>query len=740
MTSFRPRLSGLVAALALVALTFAAPGQASPVPGYSPSGPVRNERTVPVVEAELTIRLWDELDAERGWVGMAAVLDASGTLQGRVREAGLYVHLASGSFDPLVDGEPDVPAALAARPGDRLFLVQLFVPAQDSLQEILRDLGGAIHRYYTQNTLLVEMDGATRAAVEAQPFVRWVGAYHPAFRLAPALRSGFEGGTLGEQRYSMMLTRRGGELQRAVATDIAGRGGTVDIFTPDGFRMEAVIDQPVLAELLHDDRVHWIEPWQGPGGTDMDIVRQVGGADYIENETGFTGQGVRGEIFDTEVRTTHQEWAVPPIIHSSGNPSACSSPHGTSVTSNVFAQGINPAARGMAPSGQPIFFCLEECTQFGGAKTRAEIAQELLDPAGPYRAVFQTSSVGNTQVLNYTTISAEMDDVLFNHQVLHTQSQSNTGNQLSRPQAWAKNIVSVGGIKHMSTADRSDDNWTFGASIGPAEDGRIKPDLAFFYDSILSASSSSDTSYTSFGGTSSATPQTAGHFGMLFQLWHEGLWVGHGGGPTVFDSRPHMMTAKALMINQAFKYDWTQGGPNGDLDRFKQGWGTADLTNLYDNAPATTIHDETIVLEQGETFMTTVDIEPGEPELKVTMSYIDPQGTPGAAHARINDLSLRVTSPTATVYWGNNGLTDDNFSNSGGVSNTVDTVENVFVANPAAGTWTIEVLADEVVEDAHLETPEVDADAALVIFPDRSILFADGFESGNTSAWGTVAN
>ncbi len=47
---------------------------------------------------------------------------------------------------------------------------------------------------------------------------------------------------------------------------------------------------------------------------------------------------------------------------------------------------------------------------------------------------------------------------------------------------------------------------TTGASIGPAADGRIKPDLAFFYDSIFSAHSASDTSYTQFGGTSSATP------------------------------------------------------------------------------------------------------------------------------------------------------------------------------------------------------------------------------------------
>jgi hypothetical protein len=81
---------------------------------------------------------------------------------------------------------------------------------------------------------------------------------------------------------------------------------------------------------------------------------------------------------------------------------------------------------------------------------------------------------------------------------------------------------------------------------------------------------------------------------------------------------------------------------------------------------------------------------------------------------RINDLSLRVTSPSGDQYWGNVGLTDDHESETGGSSNTLDTVENVFLSNPEAGTWTIEVIGDEIVEDTHVETPAVDADFSLV--------------------------
>ena len=78
-----------------------------------------------------------------------------------------------------------------------------------------------------------------------------------------------------------------------------------------------------------------------------------------------------------------------------------------------------------------------------------------------------------------------MDTILFDLDLLACQSQSNAGNQDSRPQAWAKNIVAVGGVRHKNTNIAQDDEWDFGGSIGPAEDGRVKPDLAHFYDSVF---------------------------------------------------------------------------------------------------------------------------------------------------------------------------------------------------------------------------------------------------------------
>ncbi len=678
--------------------------------------PVSALRTLDVERGTgMQLHVWRERQADGTERSYSAYTRGGTALLGRVQQEEYLIRLAEASFDPLARTAPLLGNALVADKDNTLSLVQFHATPLPEYRETIENAGGKVLRFLSDHTYLVEMPSEVRARVAQLPAVRWVGDYHPEWRLEPVLRDALLGraAALEPQRYSIMLGEPGAARQARVTALVQRLGGKVDLVEPAGLRVEATLNQAQLAQLVRANEVQFIDRWGGPGEVDMDIVRETGGANYIEGLKGWNGQGVRGEVFDTELRTTHREWPTAPIIHSTGTSSG--SLHGTSCYSHNFAKGVDPLARGLLPGGQGIFFLYSESTQFGGTKSRLAMNQELLDPSGPYRAVFQTSSVGSTLTTAYTTLSAEVDDYLFKAPLLSTQSQSNSGTRNSRPQAWAKNIVSVGGIRHYNTQTRTDDRWATGASIGPAADGRIKPDLAFYYDSIRGATGSSDSAYTEFSGTSSATPQTSGHFGLLHQMWHEGVWAGHGKKADVFTSRPQMATAKALMINGAARYNWLAGGANADIDRNKQGWGTSDLKRLYDRAPKTFVVDETDLLTPLSSKTYTFTVASGEPELNVTMVYTDPMGTVGAAQARINDLSLRVTAPDGTVYWGNNGLTAGNVSTSGGVSNKVDTVENVFLANPAAGPWKVEVLADEIVQDAHTETPAVDADYALVV-------------------------
>jgi hypothetical protein len=167
------------------------------------------------------------------------------------------------------------------------------------------------------------------------------------------------------------------------------------------------------------------------------------------------------------------------------------------------------------------------------------------------------------------------------------------------------------------------------------------------------------------------------------------------------------------MINHARSYPFS--GQNHNLTRTHQGWGFPDVARMYDMRDMTFVLNEEVVLQNLQTATFEFDVPAQTPEFRATMVYLDLMGNVAANIDRINDLSLRVVSPTGTEYWGNNGLSSGNFSTPNGVANTVDTVENVFVQNPAAGTWLVQVIASEINEDSHLETPVVDADFALVV-------------------------
>ncbi len=437
---------------------------------------IRNPQALALPGSRGVVLLWGE-ELPDGRLIPTYAISLDGRRFARVREASATLRLRYAEFDPLVR-PPEVAPALAADGASELAIVQFRTRPLAEYATAIRDLGGQVYTPLADQALIARLPAAARAELSRLPLVRWVGPVHPAYKieaeiLAPLAASG----TLAPRRYSIMLYERGPEAQARVATAIEAAGGLVHGTTPAGFRLEATLDGAQLLAAARRDEVMFIDR-KGEMEADMDIVRVIGGSDYIHKTLGFLGTGVSGEVMDTELELTHPEWAHPPLVHLPGGDIV----HGTRVFGIVFAQGLNPRARGLLPDGQGIF--AYRTPLLGGGPTRYQHTAELVDPAGPYRAVFQTDSTGDPLSTEYTTISAEMDDILFLYDIVITQSQSNDGDQGSRPQAWAKNIVSCGGIKHHDTLDRSDDRWDGYASIGPAADGRIKPDLAHFCDYV----------------------------------------------------------------------------------------------------------------------------------------------------------------------------------------------------------------------------------------------------------------
>ncbi|NQZ10494.1 MAG: S8 family serine peptidase [Algicola sp.] len=293
-----------------------------------------------------------------------------------------------------------------------------------------------------------------------------------------------------------------------------------------GSRFSANLNTRQLLKVAQNSATLFIDELGDAQGEDIDDVKEPGGYNWLETVEGYAGQGV-----DPKYQG---------ILHKASRPIVFSRYSGFSTA-------------------QP-----------DASNLRGHLAQ-LVDPNGPYRAVVQTSSTDYAKTLDYTTWSADVDEVLFDSDLLKTQSQSNAGSQMSRPGAWSKNMVAVGGIKTYSTLSRSDDGWGNGASIGPASDDRIKPDLSGQYDNFDMIADGGG--YNSRGGTSFSTPAVAGAFGIFFQMWADGVFdggPGKQGAPEfrdVFDVRPHATTAKAMIIHSAFQYDFS-GGDSDNLSRY----------------------------------------------------------------------------------------------------------------------------------------------------------------------------
>lgn len=622
------------------------------------------------------------------------------------------IKLRYASFDPTV-ALPEIPEVLQSGPRDSMRIVQFQgIPTQAD-RDTIEALRGEIIGYLPSNAYVVRMGADKIEVLESVASVRWVGDYHPAFRLDPDLQGEEVLQQPARGRYNVVVANKRTDKPSLVSR-IKDIGGIVNSEQTGSLLIEVTLSGPQLVQALHMDEVLWIDRWSAPE-LDMDNARIQGGGNYVESMGGYTGTGVNAHIYEG-VEATHPDFTGPVInVRSSG----AAQSHGHATAGIVFGNGnSNPAVRGMAPDAGKFY------TNYGSVNgSRYQVVDDLVNV---HNVSHTTASWGGARTFFYTSTSAESDDIVFDHDISWTQSQSNAGNQDSRPQAWAKNVFSIGGVRHNNNSNPNDDSWSGGGSTGPASDGRIKPTMCAYYDGIGTSDRTGGSGYSSgswtssFGGTSGATPIVAGHNVIALEMYTDEILPGVGlfgqalrvPGGTTHENRPHFTTLKALQVVNARQYSFTAS--SSDNRREHCGWGFPNLQDMYDNREKTIIIDETQVITQGETQVVMAGVEPGEAAFKVSLNWNEPAGNPSASSQLVNNLSLRVTSPTGVVYWGNNGLESGVWSVVGGSEDNTNSIENVFVQNPVDGDWQIEIIATAIVQDSHVETPAVDADYALV--------------------------
>jgi subtilisin family serine protease len=249
---------------------------------------------------------------------------------------------------------------------------------------------------------------------------------------------------------------------------------------------------------------------------------------------------------------------------------------------------------------------------------------------------------------------------------------------LSSP-ATAKNPITIGAV------NSNDGSMTSFSSWGPTDDGRMKPDLcapgcqAGGDGGVTSAGGASDVDYVTICGTSMACPTACGVMALVLQDYRAQF-----GGPD-----PLNATLKALLAHTALDL----GNPGPD---HASGYGLVRARAAVDFLRQRQVV-ESSVAASGASQAWPLVVPPDTAELRLTLAWDDVPAQPNVLGSLVNDLDLSVRDPLGAQHhvW-----TLDPLAPGAPATRTQpnhrDNLEQVVVAAPMAGTWSVEVVGFDV--------------------------------------------
>jgi uncharacterized repeat protein (TIGR01451 family) len=690
----------------------------------------------------------------------------------------LFIHLAVGSFDPL-QALPDLPDSLSYTPSEAAaagtYIVQFTGPVMPEWKQAVITAGGQLGDYLPDYAFLVLMDAAAKAEVEALPFVRWVGPYQPAYKIAPDVDYD------DVRSYRIVLA----PWANAAATRTALTALAIETQSySQGF--SAVLDGVQLGQVARLAGIVWIEPYHL-----QRAYNDVGGGTIMGGTTawsnGYTGGGVTVAIADTgldtgNASTMHQDfsgrvtdahissWPVAYANYGGGcetaNPGSddgaadVDSGHGTHVAGSVAGNGARSGGqfKGLGYEATVTFQAVEQYTTWTFPNPSCpngyylagipDDVRDLLNEAYGWGARIHNNSWGGGEAGVYDQQSAQFDDFIHQHPdmtvVVAAGNEGMDGNadgyvdenSMISP-GTAKNVISVGASDNERSTGGYQYTWGQAwpsdypadptrsdyisdsreelaafSSRGPMKDGRIKPDVVAPGTNILSVRSSQITG--NGWGPYDQYYMYMGGTSMSSPLT--------AGAATLVREyyiegeghvNPSTALIKATLINSAV--DITGYG-NSSQEAGQPIPNNHEGWGQVNVAAATTpgkrqFVDNTSGVSTGAIETYNYNVKSGQP-FKVTLIWSDHPGTPSAGKALVNDLNLRVTATDGTTaYWGNHF--SGGWSQPGGSADTVNNVENVYIQTPTAGWWTVEVIGQNVPQGPQPFALVVDGDVSL---------------------------
>jgi hypothetical protein len=461
-----------------------------------------------------------------------------------------------------------------------------------------------------------------------------------------------------------------------------------------------VVELPLasVVSLASEDAVQWIEPPLPRMGPWNDSNRARIGANVVQAAPyNLDGSGVSVLVYDVGTgRPTHQDFGGRLIPRDGSG----MDDHSTHVAGTIGGSGAasNGLRKGMAPGVTLESFGYEHDTSGIILYTNpGDIQADYNQAINTLGVDIANNSIGSNVEPNGFACSIQGDygvtDQLIDSivrgslgapfRVIWADGNERQGSRCdvegfgdffsTAPPATAKNHITVGAV------NSNDDTMTFFSSWGPTDDGRMKPDVCSAGDQttddfgVTSCSSAGDTLYSTKQGTSMAAPTVCGASALLLQQYRRDF-------P---GSDPRNSTLKTLLAHTAVDL----GNPGPD---YTFGYGSVRITPAIDFMRLGSFHEGTV--SQGGTVTYTVNVPAGTTLLKVTLAWDDFPGTPNVVPSKVNDLDVKVFSPTnvQSFPWTLNPSAPS-ASAVRTTRNSRDNLEQVLVDNPAAGLWRVEV-------------------------------------------------
>ncbi len=506
-------------------------------------------------------------------------------------------------------------------------------------------------------------------------------------------------------------------------------------------RVPVVLDQDALARVLELPFVLSVER-RVPVTPEDEVAGLIlaGSYDHLGHPTGhyrdwldahgIGGRGVAIGIVDNGVDESHEAFAGRITSRDDGR-----AWHGTFVAGHAAGSYLAESdgdgfiyGLGTAPEAEIIS---QDNTDAAPVSCR-----ETVTTSGPSGApgTIQNNSwgVGEHDPMDYRSLEASYDALVRDaspndataRPLTVCFSAGNSGSAgLTRPKA-AKNVIVTGNSENYrptvggSESDNIDHLFTgsHGSSHGNCGDGRVRPDLIAPGEWTASANFDSSPGQSEYispkltwgGGTSGASPKTAGACALLTEWWRE-----RNAGRT-----PSPALLRALLVNGT--EDTGFGGP---VPNARQGWGRLNLANvLSEHVHHVYVDQSALLRHRGEARSWRLRVsDPGLP-VRVTLAWTDPPGPLNSGTATVPAIVNALTLSLRTddrVYHANHFT--NGFSVEGALPDPDragrDNLQNVFVARgETRSPFTVEVRALDITTNCLSGEPiDPRQDFALVV-------------------------